>query len=59
MNHRRRSVENIIEELRLMKERYPYFSWVKFNDDNFLSIPTADLLDLLQGAVQQHARGPR
>lgn len=46
--HRRRSKDHVLRELRSMRERYPFFGWVKFMDDNFLSGPTNYLVELLK-----------
>lgn len=46
-SHRRRSKDHVIRELRLVRERYPFFRNVELNDDNFLCAPTGYLLALL------------
>ncbi|MCB9765864.1 MAG: cobalamin B12-binding domain-containing protein [Alphaproteobacteria bacterium] len=34
--HRRRSVDNVMAELRLAREKMPNMAWVKFDDDTFV-----------------------
>jgi len=34
--HRRRSVDSVLEELRMARQRIPHLRWVKFDDDTFV-----------------------